>query len=185
MALIIVTSCGCVSVITDDLVIIDWNRLPETGPFQILSLRLASDNYPISITFASKDDILSYLNSTFIVNNNLDGIFAVDTTLTYSNPESFSSGEIMAILETNMIYFDAGTPPTSLNVSSISVSNQNTITDASLIGVDVLQVSIGSNLSEPITASGWLFDSVLGKITFPSDNYPQDIHVYVLVKQTI
>ena len=177
---LLITHCGCVSLLVENLTIIDWNRLPETN-IQVGYLLFNSTEYLIETTFADKTALLEYLNSTFVEDNNLDGIFNADGT--YSNPENFTNAEIMAILETNMLRFKVGTPLEALNLPTIDVANGNVITDASLIGIEVLQVTIGSINSQPISASGWELDNVGGTITFPIDNYPQDTFIYVLVKQ--
>lgn len=177
---LLITHCGCVSLLVDNLTIIDWNRLPETD-IQVGDLLFNNTQYLIETTFADKTALLEYLNSTFVEDNNLDGVFTADGK--YTNPENFTNAEIMAILETNMLRFKVGTPLSTLNLPTIDVPNSNVITDASLIGIEVLQVTIGSINSQPISASGWELDNVDGTLTFPIDNYAQDEFIYVLVKQ--
>lgn len=177
---LLITHCGCVSLLVGNLQIIDWNRLPDED-IQVGWLVLGGTEYPIATSFEDKEALLEYLNSTFVEDNDLDGIFLIEGE--YTNPENFSNAEIMAILETTMIRFKIGTPLATLNLPTIDVANGNVITDASLVGVEILQVTVGSINAEPITASGWEGDSVDGTLTFPSDNYPQDTFVYVLVKQ--
>jgi hypothetical protein len=176
----LITLCGCVHLQFEYLTIIDWNRLPLTN-IQVGYLLFNDTQYLIETTFDDKTDLLNYLNTTFVEDNDLDGTFTAEGK--YSNPENFLNAEIMAILETNMLRFKVGTPLSTLNVPTIDVPNGNVITHSSLVGIEVLQVVVGAMNSQPITALGWEIDNLDGTLTFPIDNYPQDDFIYVLIKQ--
>jgi hypothetical protein len=144
-----------------------------------------TDEYEIDITFDSKGDIISYLNATFATALGLEGTFTIDGDyIKYSNPESFLKIEIVAILETNVLIFRMGAA-LEPNKSYTSVSNSNVITDTSLQGIEVLFVQVDSSMRQPITDIGWIHDSILGTLTFPADSAPQDVNIYVTVKQSI
>lgn len=185
MAQIISSFCGCITLLISNLYVIDSDRLP-VGDIQVWKI-VINDSLVLEIeeVFQDKDELLVYLNTTFVSTYDLDGYFTIeDGVIYYSNPENYDKIEIVAILETTMLRYKMGSAP-DINLPSVPIPNSNVIVDSNLVGVEVLQVQVDTSVRQPITLNGWLFDSVNGAITFDVDNPPQDQNIYVLVKQTI
>jgi len=186
MAVLALTSCGCLRLYRDapvtELLLVDSNVIPRTD-INIGWISFDGTEYPIEQVFEDFTDLLSYLNTTFVSALGIDGLFELNGNyIEYTNPEGFQTGEIMAILQNYMLRFAVGNAE-PLNVAVISVANSNVITDISLQGVEILNVQVNIQNSEPKTATGWIHNSGTGTLTFPADNPPENSNVYVLTKQ--
>jgi len=145
MAVIIVTACGCGILFKGFPVILDWNRLP-TENIQIGWLSANNTEYTINTTFSDANALLEYLNSTFVEDyeDDFKGIFYADGT--YSNPENYTSLEIMAILDTAVQRFGMLPDYPTLNVDVIEVADSNIITHSSLEDCEVLWLRLNTLL---------------------------------------
>jgi len=187
MAILTLSPCGCLGLVSDstvDLFLTDSNLLPSSF-LNIGWIKFDSIQYDIDDVFTDVIDLLSYLNTTFVSAYGFDGIFTLSGGfIEYSNIENFETAEIMAIYQTEVYPYLNGTAE-AINIPyKATFANLNVITDADLIGKDILSVQVNRQNSEPITANGWLFNSGAGTITFPVDNPPIDSNIYVTLKQT-
>ena len=183
---ILIGECFCATLVPSRVVtlfVIDSNRLPSTD-LNIGWIDLDGTQYSINDVFATLTSLLSYLNTTFVIVNSLGGTFTIGSGgIIYSNPENFITAEIMAIIQNKMLRFGMGGAEAINEPYTSTMANDNVITDASLVGVEVLSVQVNRQMSEPITLSGWIFYG--GTISFPIDNPPHDSNIYILVKQSV
>lgn len=182
-----VSPCGCPRVFGADIAITlpleDSNLIPLTD-INIGWVKFDSTQYDIDQVFEDIVDLLSYLNTTFVIVVGLEGVFTFEGGfIEYSNNENFETAEIMAIIQTYMQRFGMLPDYPTLNVDVIEVADSNVITDPSLEDVEVLQVQVNTITSLPIDATGWIHDSALGTLTFPADNKPSGQIISVLTKQ--
>lgn len=176
------TPCNCIFLHISNLSVIDSEKLPE--PFAIFKLVInVWDDYEINEVFETKAEFILWLNSTFVPSNGFTGSFSIDGDfIVYSNPENFETIEIVAILETSVIIFRMGNA-LEPNKAYITIPNTSVITDANLLGIEVLSVQVDSSMRQPITEIGWIHDPLTGTITFPVDMSPEDVNIYVTTKQ--
>lgn len=177
------TRCGCATLAQATLAIIDSNRIGQVN-IPVVALRMGNTTHYINTYFPSRADLMIYLNSTFVEDHDLLGIFTDEGNyFTYSNPENFQSAEIMAIIEDIPLIFRVGNPGAQVNKPFIQVANGSVISHSSLIGCEVLLLFAPMTLTQPITGVGYIHDSEAGTITWPADNAPQDMFITVLIKR--
>jgi len=160
----------------------DSNRLAK-GPKHILGMIMGNDVYLFTQSFDEKEDIVSYLNSTFVQEYSFSEFrLADDGFIDYDNSEGFSNIEIMAIYETNQLIFkigDPGYPITVPDVDVILLENNDPIVNEGLEN-KVLGVKIGVNNLEPSDA-GYSHDQENQQLNFVYQ--PTDCYLYVLTTQ--
>lgn len=183
----LVLGCGgCAALVRNAtlLALEDSDRLPMEN-IAVGWINFDGTEYEIGQEFLNISDLLSYLNTTFVISYGLDGIFTqAGDIIEYSNPENFTTAEIMAIYQNYVYPYRNGNPETINIPYKDTFANLNVITDPDLVGKEVQSLMINRTNSEPITETGYIFDSINGTITFPVDNPPVDSNIYVFLKQT-
>jgi len=178
--------CNCAILIqTPDgnLIIEDSNLLPSED-INIGWIKFNGVQYDIDQVFLNVSELISYLNTTFVSAEGLDGFFSTfNDFIDYSNPEGFLTAEIMIMLQAETLYFGMLPGYPIPNKDYEEVPESNIITHASLVNKEVLQVHVNTISSLPITATGWESDEDAGTITFPADNIPSGQLISVLVRQ--
>lgn len=164
---LLISPCGCTSLIDLDargLQIIDGNNLPSSE-IMIISLSLNSVQFEISETFESLADFQAYLNTTFVITYDLLGYFTFeDDNLYYSNPENFTTGEVMAILRRQKLVLRVGTAP---GTQGIPVSNAMEYQRPELVGATSLNVTFANiPLNE---GDGYVYNATDGRIIAAGD----------------
>lgn len=174
-----VKSCGCVQVIDVSvwLTVIDSQLLPLTD-IQILGFSIDGTYYEVNETFASREEILSYLIVTFV-------------TITFrlnDNYIEFESSEVNEI-EVHMVYqnylrvFKVGNPYEDINVNvTAEFENGEEIVDDSL-GDEVLSVHVGNGPVMPFNTQGYTHSPEDKTLNFGSDLVIADSYVFVITKQ--
>lgn len=183
-AKLIISACGCgvVKQYIPGIFVEDSGLLPFTD-INIGWLRIDGDVYPINKVFASKSDLVAYLNGVFQTDNNitLEGVFAINSgKINYRNNENFNEIEIMAIYQNYQTVFAMGNAP-EVNTDVVAIDNNPIIIHDSLVGVEILNVAIGNIVLEPLTVGGWLHNSETG--TLDLGGTYKDVNIYVLYKQ--
>lgn len=180
----LIRSCGCVQVIdvTTWVDVIDSVLLPQTD-INIVGLIIDGTLYEFNETFDSREDIISYLNGTFVHTEELDIIFRLDGNLLQFESPDFSTIEIMAIYQPYLRVFKVGNPIEDINIElTAEFANGETIVDDSLSD-EVLGVHVGNGPVMPFTTQGYTHTPEDLSLAFGSDLVVEDSYVFVLTKQ--
>jgi len=139
------------------LTVTDSNRVLLSPEYYAISLDFDNDAKGIAQLFSPSSDTLSYLNTTFVTAHGLTGIFSISGgAIRYSNPEGFTTAEIMAIFipKTKVFVIGAVDAPNLPNVAYISIPNGDPITHATLNG-DINEVRLFNIPLEPKNTNGY------------------------------
>lgn len=163
--------------------VIDSGYLPA-GEIQVGWIQFGDeDAIVIGNEYANINAAIAYLNSNeFKTANNKTGTFILHSGkyIWYTNPENYSTIEIMAIYKNETKVFALGNAP-ALNVEVIAIDNTDTIVHSSLLNKAVAAVHVGNVPNEPLQAGGWNFDPTTGSLSLGATY--QDINVYILINQ--
>lgn len=187
--------CKCLIITYDRLYFIDGEKVPfSTITFD--SIEFEEENYQINKVFSTQTELLKYFNTKFVKNQTNRGFrfrgkFGFDEFgFYYSNPEQFTTAEIMITYGLKPLVFQIGTPPSSTQEMPFTATFVNGITEIShpeLYDMQEVQVRIGNITSEPIVGQGHTYLSIdpiyplNGKLEFPFDLY--DTYIYVTLTQ--
>lgn len=180
----LIRSCGCVQVIdvTTWVDVIDSVLLPETD-INIVGLIIDGTLYEFNETFDSRAQLLSYLNSTFVLGENLDIIFQLDGNFLQFESPDITQVEVMAIYQPYLRVFKVGNPSEDINIEvTAEFDNGETIVDDSLSD-EVLGVHVGNGPVMPFTTQGYTHTPEDLSLAFGSDLVVEDSYVFVLTKQ--
>lgn len=155
-AILIKGACGCLNRIDKSVVVNDAVRTFSLNVKQVEAMLVNGEaSIPINDVFDDKTDLLTYLNDVFKIVNGWMGIFVdLGTDIEYTNPEGFTTLEIMSIAKPATKVFVMGTPPQMPNVAYVTVANGASITHASLAG-EISAVRVSSANLEPLDVNGW------------------------------
>jgi hypothetical protein len=165
--------------VTDWIDVIDSALLPASD-IGVWGLLIDGVPYQIEDIFSDRIALVSYLNGTFVPTESLNVIFRKDGNYIQWESDTYSTIEVMAIYQPTLLIFKVGTPAATVNKTTINVANGTVITNAALEN-EVLSVQIDDLNAQPITASGYIHDNVLGTLTFAATQ--TDVHIYVITKQ--
>lgn len=191
-----ISPCGCVRVIYDRLYLGYGNLIP-LEMINVEKVTFGITDYTIQKIFEQKDvDFIQYFNSTFVQQNSPQNVYFRgefgfdDLGFYYTNPEQFTTAEIIMNYGLKQLVFKIGSPPTTTLETPFTASYSNGITEISrqeLFNMQEVQVRVGNTDSEPIVGSGHTYISIdplfalNGKIEFPYELY--DTYVYVTLTQ--
>lgn len=187
--------CRCIIITYDRLYFIDGEKVPfSTIKFDAIVFE--SVIYQINKTFSTQNDLLKYFNAKFVKNQTdrgfrFRGTFGFDEFgFYYSNPEQFTTSEVMITYGLKPLVFAIGSPPNSTQEVPFTATYANGITEIShpeLYDMQEVEVRIGNITSEPILGQGHTYISIdplvplYGKISFPYALY--DTYIYVTLTQ--
>ena len=190
------STCGCLDITYDRLYLGYGNLIPQEM-INVDKVVFGITEYEIDKIFENKDtDFIKYFNRTFVKFNSPNGEkfrgeFAFDNLgFYYTNPEQFTTAEIIMNYGLKQLVFKIGTPPATTLETPFTASYSNGITEISrqeLFNMQEVQVRVGNIDSEPIVGSGHTYISIdplyalNGKIEFPYELY--DTYVYVTLTQ--
>lgn len=187
--------CRCIIITYDRLYFIDGEKVPFST-IMFNSIEFEDVIYEINKTFLTQTELLKYFNTKFVKNQTNRGFrfrgkFGFDEFgFYYSNPEQFTTAEIMITYGLKPLVFNIGVPPSSTQELPFTASYDNGITEIShqeLYDMQEVQVRIGNITSEPIVGQGHTYVSIdplfplNGKISFPFPLY--DTYIYVTLTQ--
>jgi hypothetical protein len=166
--------------------VIDSNNLPA-GEKHIYGIQTTGEQgktlYEIKQIFQTIEDLVSYLNSTFVLLTGLSQFrLADDGFIDYDNSEAFSKIEIIVILQTTQTVFKVGAPGYDLNIDTVDIDNGNNIIN-DILSDEVISVKIGVSNLEPSNETGYNHSSDDNSLFF--QNGIADCYVYVVTKQSI
>lgn len=103
--------CGCTTIVDaiPMLRMIDSEKL-RGDVFSIIGIKIDYHLIDINLTFVSVSEFLSYLNETFVIDNNQEGYYQLtDGYIDYYNVENYNQIEVMAIINWMMLTVDFDT----------------------------------------------------------------------------
>jgi len=190
------STCGCLYITYDRLYLGYGNLIPQEM-INVDKVVFGVTDYEIDKIFENKDtDFIKYFNRTFVKFNSPNGEkfrgeFAFDSLgFYYTNPEQFTTAEIIMNYGLKQLVFKIGTPPATTLEVPFTASYTNGITEISrqeLFNMQEVQVRVGNIDSEPIEGTGHTYLSIdpdyalNGKIEFPYAL--ENIYVYVTLTQ--
>lgn len=161
----------------------DSNLLPATD-INIIGLKIDGVTFLINEIFASKEDFVSYLNTTFVLTYDIDVLFSIDDPYIQFESTEIETIEVMAIYQNYMRVYQIGTPdPIDITVDiTATFDNGDPITHATLAD-EVLQVSLERATVPPLDATGYTHDPEAQTLSFGASMAVQDTFLFVWTKQ--
>lgn len=186
MAYVIAVGCGgCVQIFNPtagaSLPVIDSNNLPPED-IQIAWIEFDGEPFAIYEEFENLAALLTYLNTTFESTYNPQGFFETQGEgLAYTNPENYSTSEIVAIIKEKITVFKVGSPTGTVRdgLTVVDIANGFPLVSSRLEGIDPESVKIfrdteyQTQLDEVFT-----LDTETGTLTFNNGD-PEDQYIYV------
>ena len=147
MVKIVKSICGCLRLIdfaplVGAITVVDGDLMPSSS-IGIYGLLLGRNAYIINNIFSNKADFLTFLNTNFVLSNNLVGTFSYsDLNLLYSNPENFQNAELLMIYKNEKRCYVVGAPDTACNSALVDQVINTGIQPDTPISLSTIRASI-------------------------------------------
>ena len=168
--------CGNLRIVRSDFFLLDSDKTP-LGTIKVKGIYFDGIFFALEDNiFTTKSAIISYLNTTFVPTNSLQGEFyGYGAGIYYKNVDNFTTAEIMIEYGLKTLIFKIGTPLEDTNDENgydATFANGTTFSSPLLHGMREVSVRIGNNTSEPVNSYGHKYESIdpsnslNGKMTF-------------------
>lgn len=190
MRALLLSCCGA-KLVYDELRIVDGDKLPISGIWNIPEIEIQNVIYPVNQIFFGPTAFLSYLNTTFasIPSPALRSKWKIDSTgLYYGNIEQFNQGEIMISYSLKHLVCPVGAAPAITTTADATFANGSSFSSPLFKNMKAVQVRMGNADVEPLNGSGYTYtavdpgNSANGLFTFPFT--VEDINLYFTLTDT-